>query len=113
MNIEISKVKISVTIPENHLEDVRNAICTAGAGNIGNYSFCSNSCKCIGTFIPNNDASPFIGSKNTLEYVNEEKLEVICDIKNVKQVISVLRKVHPYEEPDINIIPLLDENLFN
>ena len=42
----------------------------------------------------------------------EEKLEVICSINKVKDVISVLRKVHPYEEPAIDIIPLLDENSF-
>lgn len=31
---------------------------------------------------------------------------------NVKKVISELRRVHPYEEPAIDIIPLLDENNF-
>ena len=31
---------------------------------------------------------------------------------NVKKVISKLREVHPYEEPAIEIIPLLDEESF-
>ena len=39
----------------------------------------------------------------------EEKLEVVCNIKLVKKVITALREVHPYEEPAIDIIPLLDE----
>ena len=45
--------------------------------------------------------------------MEEEKLEVICDIKNVKKVITKLREVHPYEEPAIDIIPLIDEDFFN
>ena len=47
-----------------------------------------------------------------MEFVEEDKLEVICDVNKVKQVISKLREVHPYEEPAIDIIPLLDENDF-
>jgi len=31
----------------------------------------------------------------------------------VKNVITKLREVHPYEEPAIDIIPLIDENQFN
>ncbi len=113
MNIDVKKVKISVTVPSSDVAAIRDAICEAGAGVIGNYDFCSNSCKVIGTFRPNEKASPYIGSKNKLEFVDEEKLEVICDVEKVKNVISVLRKVHPYEEPVIDIIPLLDENLFD
>ena len=71
------------------------------------------SCKCIGTFKPTNDANPYIGEKNNLEFVEEEKLEVVCNVKKVKDVVSTLRKVHPYEEPAIDIIPLIDESYFN
>ena len=69
--------------------------------------------KCIGTFKPTNDANPYIGEKNNLEFVEEEKLEVVCNVKKVKDVVSTLRKVHPYEEPAIDIIPLIDESYFN
>ena len=113
MKVDIERVKISVTVPSSDVATVRDAVCEAGAGVIGNYDFCSNSCKVIGTFRPNKKANPYIGEKNKLEYVDEEKLEVVCDVKKVKNVISALRKVHPYEEPAIDIIPLLDEDLFN
>ena len=109
MNIEVNKVKIYVTIPEDYTEQVRNAICNAGAGVIGEYTFCTTSVKSIGTFIPSSNANPYIGKNNELEIVNEDKLEVICDIKIAKQVISELRKAHPYEEPAIDIVPLIDE----
>lgn len=112
MNVDINRVKIIVTIPTENTEEVRNAICEAGAGIIGNYTHCSMSTKCIGTFKPNEDANPYIGQNNKLEFVEEDKLEVVCDVNNVKNVISKLREVHPYEEPAIDIIPLLDEESF-
>ena len=113
MNISINKVKIIVTIPVENVAEVRNAVCEVGAGIIGNYTYCSMSTKCTGTFKPNDNANPYIGEKNKIEFVKEEKLEVVCDANNVKNVISKLREVHPYEEPAIDIIPLLDEQSFS
>ena len=39
MLVEIKKVKIFVFVPIENVVDVRNAMCEAGAGVIGNYSF--------------------------------------------------------------------------
>ena len=113
MNIEINKVKIIVTRPIENVDEVRNAICEAGAGVIGNYTHCSMSTKCVGTFKPTDEANPYIGEKNNLEFVEEEKLEVVCDVNIVKNVISKLREVHPYEEPAIDIVPLINESFFD
>ena len=112
MNFDIKKVKISVTVPKENLDEVRTAMCNKGAGIIGNYTFCSSSTKSIGTFIPNDKANPYIGEKNKLECVEEETLEVMCDVEKVKTVIKELRKYHPYEEPAISIVPLIDETEF-
>ena len=112
MNININKVKIVVTIPKDNVDEVRNAICEAGAGIIGNYNYCSMTTKCLGTFKPNDKATPYIGKKGELEFVQEEKLEVVCPITNVKEVIKKLKEAHPYEEPGIDIIPLIDEEYF-
>lgn len=112
MNINIKRVKIFVTIPIEYVEKVRNAVCEIGAGIIGDYSYCTSSTKSVGTFKPNDNANPYIGEKNNLEFVEEEKLEFVCDINIVKKGISKLREVHPYEEPAIDIIPLIDESFF-
>ncbi|MBE6152481.1 MAG: hypothetical protein E7165_04135 [Firmicutes bacterium] len=112
MNYNLKKVKIFVMVPKENLDNVRTAMCNAGAGVIGNYTFCSTSTKSVGTFIPNDNANPYIGEQNKLEYVEEEKLEVICDIEKVKVVVEALRKTRPYEEPAIDIVPLLDESIF-
>ena len=109
MNINIKKVKIFVTVPSENTNEVRDAVCKAGAGIIGNYTYCTTSCKSVGTFMPNDEANPYIGENNKLEFVDEDKLEFICDIGKAKEVIKELRRVHPYEEPAIDIVPLIDE----
>ena len=113
MNFNINRVKIFVTIPFDNVEKVREAACNAGAGIIGNYTFCTSSTKSTGTFVPGKNANPYLGEKNKMEYVEEEKLEFVCNVENVKKVILELRKTHPYEEPAIDIVPLIDESIFN
>ena len=112
MKIDIEKVKISVFIPEEKVSELRDAVCHAGAGVIGNYSYCTSSSKVLGTFKPNEKANPYVGIHNTLEFVDEIKIEFMCDVKLVKNILKVIRKIHPYEEPCIDIIPLLEESNF-
>lgn len=109
MKLDIKKVKIIVMVPVENTNELREAICSEGAGIIGDYTYCTSTTKSIGTFIPSNLANPYIGEKNKLEFVEEEKLEVVCDICIAKKVLNKIRKVHPYEEPGIDIIPLIDE----
>lgn len=110
MIIDVKKVQILVTVPEDYAQEIRDAICGAGAGIMGNYTYCSMTMKCVGRFKPSSNANPFIGEQNRCEAVNEERIEVICDIDIVKNVIQKIREVHPYEEPGIDLIPLIDEN---
>lgn len=109
MNFDIKKVKIIVTAPIKDIENIRKAVCDEGGGVIGNYTYCTIITECIGTFKASNNANPYIGEKDKLEYVEEQKLEFICDINIVKKVLKKLREVHPYEEPEIDIIPLINE----
>ena len=112
MTFNVNRVKIFVTVPVENVNEVRKAVCNAGAGIIGEYTFCTSSTKSTGTFIPSENANPHIGERNKLEFVEEEKLEFVCDVEKVKSVIKELRKSHPYEEPAIDIIPLIDESEF-
>lgn len=113
MNFNIKRVKIITTVPVENTEEVRSAICKEGAGIIGNYTDCAMYTRYTGTFKPNDEANPYIGENNKLEFVEEDKLEVVCPVEKVKGVVTKLREVHPYEEPAIDIIPLIDEEDFN
>lgn len=102
------KVKIVVFAPELHADAVRLAMGKAGAGKIGNYSFCSFSIKGVGRFKPERVAHPAIGNIGKIEQVAEERIEAVCDRSKLKKVISAIKKVHPYEEVALDIYPLYE-----
>ncbi|MBI3638666.1 hypothetical protein HY227_02920 [Candidatus Wolfebacteria bacterium] len=104
--IQSNKVKIVVFVPESHTDVVREAMGKAGAGKIGNYTFCSFSSKGTGRFKPEDGAHPAIGEVGKLESVHEERIEVVCDRNLLGDVITAIKKVHPYEEVAIDIYPL-------
>lgn len=60
--------------------------------------------------MPSKYANPHIGNADVLEIVEEELIEVKCGWTDAKRVILALRKAHPYQEPIIDIIPLIDED---
>lgn len=99
--------KIVVTVPENDADVLRNVISKAGAGILGKYSGCSFSAKGIGRFVPKVGSNPSIGNVGKPEEVIEERIEVSCDSKNLQNVIKAIRIAHPYEEPSIDVYPLL------
>lgn len=100
-------VKLVVFVPEENADQIRQALGEAGAGKIGNYTFCSYSIKGVGRFKPNDKANPHIGSAGKLESVDEERIEVACEKNQVNDIINVIKKVHPYEEVVMDIYPML------
>ena len=100
-------VKLVVFVPEENADEVRKTLGTAGAGKIGNYSFCSFSIKGTGRFLPEKGANPAIGKVGDIESVAEERIEVACEKSQVKDIIEAIKAVHPYEEVVIDIYPML------
>ncbi len=100
--------KLEIFIPETHLKKLQSSLQQVGAGQIGNYDSCLSYHKVIGTFRPLENAKPYIGKKFEISAEEEMKVEVRVDTENLKQTIEAVKKVHPYEEPVINIIPLLN-----
>ena len=101
-------VKIVVTVPLEHGAKLREAIGNAGGGKIGdNYSYCSFTLKGIGRFKPDEGAHPFVGEVGKLDEVEEERIEITCEKSMAAKVAKVIRDNHPYEEPVIDVYPLL------
>lgn len=100
--------KIVVTVPVADADKVRQAIGKTGGGKVGNYSFCSFSIHGIGRFLPGSGARPAIGKVGKLEKVEEERIEITCADELVTDVFAAIRAAHPYEEPAIDIYPLVD-----
>lgn len=107
--MNFKRIKIITTAPLNEADKIRQALGEAGAGKLGEYSFCSFSYRGQGRFMPSDKANPYIGEANKLKIVEEEQIEVVCLRENAKQVIAALRQAHPYEEPVVDIVPLMSE----
>ncbi|MBP9667539.1 hypothetical protein KBD87_01910 [Candidatus Saccharibacteria bacterium] len=105
----MNRVKIVTFAPLADADKVRDALGQAGAGNIGEYSYCSYSVIGKGRFIPSDKANPHIGTANKLELVEEERIEVVCGRENAKVIIEAMKQAHPYEEVAFDIYPLLSE----
>jgi hypothetical protein len=101
-------VTLVFTVPETHADSVRNAMGRAGAGKLGDYSYCSFSMKGTGRFIPNKGAHPFLGKEGQLEEVPEERIETVCSYAVLDHVLEEIKKAHPYEEFVIDIYPVYE-----
>lgn len=99
-------VKIVIFVPETHTDIVREAMGKAGAGKIGNYTYCTFSTKGIGRFKPEQGSNPYIGEVGTLEEVVEERIETVCEREKLDAVIDAIKSVHPYDEIAYDIYPL-------
>ncbi len=103
------QVMIIFTVPKDALYPVLDAVAKAGAGQVGNYSYCSYFSAGTGRFLPNENANPALGETLEVNEVEEYRVETWCARRDVRNVIRALRAHHPYEEPVYYLLPLLDE----
>jgi dinuclear metal center YbgI/SA1388 family protein len=104
----IKLFKLAVYVPKSHENIVRKAILDCGAGYIGNYSHCSFNIEGVGTFMPHEGSSPFIGSQGKLEEVNEVRIETIVKENDLSRIIEVMLDAHPYEEVAYDVYPVMN-----
>lgn len=105
----MDKCKLEIFIPETHLSALQQALQAVDAGHIGNYDSCLSYSKVTGIWRPLTNANAYIGKTDELCQEPELKVEAICNKENLRQTVDAIKKVHPYEEPVINVIPLLSE----
>lgn len=100
------QVKLVTFVPESHLAKVRAAVCEAGAGVIGDYTYCTFSSAGTGTFLPGRTARPFVGKKQRVNEEPERRFEVLTPKAVLAKVLRALLDAHPYEEPAYDVVPL-------
>lgn len=98
--------KLEIFIPETHLEPLREALCSVDAGHIGRYDCCLSYSRVTGCWRPLEGATPWIGQIGEISSEPELKVEVTCRTERVEETLEAVRRVHPYEEPVIDVIPL-------
>lgn len=102
----VDYVTIVVIVPETHADTVRKAMGDAGAGKTEHYSHGSFSVKGMSRFKPEEGSHPYIGTTNQLETVIEERIETVCALDKLENVLTAIKQAHPYEETFIDIFPI-------
>ena len=93
-----------VYVPRESTDAVLAALFGAGAGRLGDYEECAFVAPGRGQFRPLRAASPTIGALGDLEYVDEDRVEVVLPRGRRSAVVAALRAAHPYEEPAFHIL---------
>ena len=97
---------VGVYIPTHAINTVKAALFAAGAGQYQHYDQCCWQTLGQGQFRPLENSTSAIGVKNTVEAVEEIKLELVCSENQLEKVIAALKQSHPYEIPAYHIIKL-------
>jgi hypothetical protein len=99
-------VKLEIFVPQEYTPKIRDELAKIGIGRIGNYDHCMAMYPVQGSYRPLEGASPFEGKVGDISEGTEYKMEINCRRELVEEAIKIIRRVHPYEEPLINVVPL-------
>jgi hypothetical protein len=101
-------VKLVVYAPKTHMDAMLDVMHANGCGSFGDkkYEGCAFLTFGHGTWIALKGSKPFKGRLNKREMVQEVKIETTCPSSKSAHMVKLLRSIHPYEEPVIEIYPL-------
>ena len=104
--MDFKLVKIEVYIPEENIKELRTELNKIGALTIdGKYDNCMSAYPVRGSWRPLEGSNPFHGEVGEICEAEEFKVEFNCRKEIIKEAIEVIKKVHPYEVPVINVLP--------
>lgn len=108
--MDFSQVYIVTGVTAEHVDAILDAISSVGGGIIGNYTHCAFTNAGIGRYKPMPDANPLLGAKGEINQIDEWRIETLCERAIAKAVIEAIKRAHPYDQPVIYMLPLLDED---
>lgn len=104
-----SEYKVEVYVPKDAFDVVVNAIKLIGIGKMGNYSNCMSWYEVNSSWHAEETAMPYLGVAGDDKKISEYKIEFRCKQEQLSDVVATIKRVHPYEECCVNIIPLISE----
>ena len=102
--------KLTTYAPTAEAEALRQALFSAGAGNIGNYNECSFNVDGLGTYKGNANSNPTKGKKLQQHQERETQISVTFAKHLESTVLKALFKNHSYEEVAYEISTLDNTN---
>lgn len=98
--------KLVVFVPGEAIDRVREALFSAGAGHIGEYSHCGFVTKGVGSFRPLSGSNPYCGEVNQTTEAEEHRLETIVSEVLLNKAIKAMKVAHPYETPAYDVLQM-------
>jgi len=102
-------------MPEDYTAQIRTRLGdfgltkrTTGVGIVGLYSHVSDYAKATANFVPLEGTNPFIGAQGVLESVESDRFEMIVPESMLEKTVEMLIAIHPYEEVEYDVYPLLE-----
>ncbi|WP_173435207.1 cytochrome C biogenesis protein [Selenomonas ruminantium] len=108
MVLEFKELKLEIFVPEAHLSVLRSALQSVGAGRMGNYDSCMAYSRVMGAWRPLPGSHPYLGAEGEVSEAEEIKVEVNILAGDLERTLNAIYRVHPYEEPLVNVIPILN-----
>ena len=105
--------KVGIYVPEQALEEMKKALFEAGAWHFGGYDSCCWQTKGRSQYRSLADSLPSNGEEGKLIQITEYRIEMICVDEKVSDVVEVIKKTHPYEQPAWDLVRLaidIDDN---
>ncbi len=98
--------KLCFYVPESHINSVKHAIFSTGAGKVGQYDCCAWQTLGEGQFRPLAGSQPHLGQQDQVEKTTEYKVEMVCADDLIGAAIVALKSAHPYEIPAFDVVKL-------
>jgi hypothetical protein len=102
----IEYFKLEIFVPATHLDVIQEALHEIGVGKIGLYDHCFAVTSMTGMFRPLDGSTPYSGTPGQVSRMLEFKLETRCPKPLVQAALDAIRRIHPYEHPLVDVIPL-------
>ncbi len=96
--------KLVTFVPRESADALINALAAAGAGLIGDYRRCAWTTEGTGTFLAGETTNPSVGERGEVNEVPEVRVEMVFPARCLPDVVSALRRAHPYEEPAYDVL---------
>ncbi len=99
-------LKIFVMCPKDNTDDLIYAMSDAGGGRIGNYSHNAFITPGFGNWKSEEGSNPTIGEVGKMSREPENRIEMVCPEEDLDKVIEAIKRIHPYETPEIDVVKL-------
>ncbi|MGN0709688.1 MAG: hypothetical protein ACI4LM_05560 [Anaerovoracaceae bacterium] len=98
--------KVDTYIPEKFADELISALKAIPVNRIGYYSGCVSWYPVRSTWTCLEGSAPYLGTPGEASEEDEIKIEFLCAKDDLRKAVEAVRRVHPYEQPVIDIMPL-------